>query len=217
MLTVLEMERVIALLEEGTAKPENYPERVKMIEKLKVECSRSYAKENGKTDLQKALEKVVYKRDIRPVLQAPWTDEKGITYATDTYQALKIMDTSGLKLKENRAVKEGYTPPNMDRLFPTNFAAEEELPTLAELKEHMTKAKAMKKISVYVFDNFKVMVNSEFLVNGILATGETKAKLNGQMKPLVIENDNVTYMGMGIKPTGNEDIIDGHWAYIEKK
>ena len=103
----------------------------------------------------------------------------------------------------------------MKRIMDIDVTLEEELPTLAEFKEQMTKAKAEKKLSVYVLQNYG-MLKAEYLQTGIKATGSSIVKYtDSPYKPVVLDSkdENVRYMACGMK---NYDNLEPGFHFINK-
>lgn len=207
------MEDMIVLLKKAQQKEGTYDEFQTMINYLNTEASKSYAKLNGKQNLQKAIKAMLSKSDMRPVLRQPFTNDNGYTYVTDSYQALQIKDTTGIRIEENTAVKNGVNAPQMSKLFERNNTDTiEELPDMGTIEKYIKSAKALYKskgFAVYKLQN-GTLVNAQFLKNGILATGTKQVYYENatQTKPVWMwdDSENVTALLLPIHPKTLEGV-----------
>lgn len=168
-MTTEKIEKIIFLLENARRGNADFMECGKMIESLKNDASAQYAKENGKTDLQKALKMFLSKNGLRPALCKPFTDENGVVYATDSYKAIRIKNAAGLKIEKNNDRFPDISGFWNDRESCTITV---EFPDLATLEQAFKRAKALKKKRVAVYlENGKYLFNAEYLKAAALATG----------------------------------------------
>lgn len=206
-MTTEKIEKIIVLLENAQRGNADFMECAKMIESLKNDASTQYAKENGKTDLQKALKMFLSKNNLRPALCKPFTDENGIVYATDSYKAIRIKNAAGLKIEKN------------DERFPDisafwndreSCAIAIEFPNLATLEKAFKRAKALKKKRVAVYlENGKYLFNAEYLKAASLATGSNVLHLREkQYAPGFVESENGNVSAL-LLPLRDLGAVDG--------
>ena len=180
-MNVNTIESIIELLRKaqrtGSTCADEWQEYQRTIEHLDAYASECYARITGKKDVQKAIKNICAcnrkKNSSRPIFGYPFQVD-GVTYVTDSYRALKIKRTDGLRIEENPEIKRGATPPDMAHLFreiPRDTCG---LPTMAEIEQAIKRAKAQKRTAVYRLITGQV-VQAEYLKDSILATGSSVA------------------------------------------
>lgn len=181
-----------------------------IIKDLENDMRKAYAKTSGKQNANKVIDSILKesRKSYKPVLHYAFKNRNGHTYVTDSYRAIELKNTDGLKLEENP--DKSLTPPNMEIIMKDCTDSEETLPADI-LKNAVALAKQKsyrhnKITAVYRLKNGSVL-SAAYLLDGIAATGSDTVKYTAE-KPFSIsrfesKDKNTIYVLCAIRP---EDI-----------
>lgn len=184
-----------------------------IIKELEKESRKASAKNAGKQDLLKAIDRILKesrKRSCRPALHYAFKNANEKTYITDSYRALEIANTDGLQLENN---PDSFNPPEMSKLMVDNSNASETI-NIADLETavKLAKQKSFRKnkyIAAYVFNNNMVM-QCQYIIDGMLSTGSNECKYtNGKpygLMHMYSKDENVHYIALPIRLMDQEKI-----------
>lgn len=177
---MMKKEAMIATLEsvkKNGVTLENYNALQALIDDLQAEIRKENNKRSGAANVEKAANNIikgVKKNDpSRISLHGAWIGKNGRQYVCDGFRALEIHNPIELE-----KIPEKAQQLDIEKLFARPDHAERfELPTAAELKSMIAEAKADAKIKcikkytvVYACENGPV-INADYLMDAIIATG----------------------------------------------
>lgn len=184
-----------------------------IIKELEKESQKAAARNAGKQDLFKAIERILKesrKRSCRPALHYAFKNANEKTYITDSYRAIEISNTDGLELENN---PDSFNPPEMSKLMIDNSNTYETI-NIADLESavKLAKQKSFRKnkyIAVYVFNNNMVM-QCQYIIDGMLSTGSNECNYTDE-KPyglmhMYSKDKNVHYIALPMRLMDREKI-----------
>lgn len=184
-----------------------------IIKELEKESRKASAKNAGKQDLLKAIDRILKesrKRSCRPALHYAFKNANEKTYITDSYRALEIANTDGLQLENN---PDSFNPPEMSKLMIDNSNTSETI-NIADLEAavKLAKQKSFRKnkyIAAYVFNNNMVM-QCQYIIDGMLSTGSNECRYDNDKLYGIIhmysKDENVHYIALPMRLKDQEKI-----------
>lgn len=184
-----------------------------IIKELEKESHKAAARNAGKQDLFKAIDRILKesrKRSCRPALHYAFKNANEKTYITDSYRAIEISNTDGLQLEKN---PDSYNAPEMSKLMIDNSNTSEAI-NIADLEYavKLAKQKSFRKnkyIAAYVFNNNMVM-QCQYIIDGMLSTGSNECRYDNEKLYGIIhmysKDENVHYIALPMRLKDQEKI-----------
>lgn len=184
-----------------------------IIKELEKESRKAAAKNAGKQDLLKAIDRILKesrKKSCRPALYYAFKNANEKTYITDSYRAIEIANTDGLQLENN---PDSYNPTEMSKLMVDGSNASE-IVNIADLEAAVKLAKQKsfknhKYIAAYVFNNNMVM-QCQYIIDGMLATGNNECRYDNEklygIAHMYSKDENVHYIALPMRLKDQEKI-----------